>query len=130
MYSNDMASSRSRNSTSSMWSKLANIFHHSPRRDSLNTVSTVSSDSADSSSTYSVPEDKGNRRRQRKQLKESNDYSSTPMVIPPYSPTYCKSNEFPYSNFYIQLPDGTWMIRYRSGDRDILRTDNIESYMI
>ncbi|KAI9268924.1 hypothetical protein BDA99DRAFT_535016 [Phascolomyces articulosus] len=51
-------------------------------------------------------------------------------AIPPYSPTYCKENEFPYSNFYVKLPDGRYMIRYRSGNREILGTEIIEGYMI
>ncbi|KAG2221947.1 hypothetical protein INT45_010471 [Circinella minor] len=51
-------------------------------------------------------------------------------AVPPYSPTYCKSNEFPYSNFYVKLPDGRYMIRYRSGNREILGTEIIEGYML
>lgn len=56
--------------------------------------------------------------------------SGSKLVIPPYSPTYCKANEFPYSNFYVKLPNGKWMVRYRSGNRDILGTDEFEGYMI
>ncbi|KAL0079825.1 hypothetical protein J3Q64DRAFT_1256988 [Phycomyces blakesleeanus] len=132
IYSNDLTSSKTHRSASSVWSKLTNIFHrHEQRRDSLDTVSSRSSDSADSSSSYSVPEYTSTRKkRQRKQLKEDANQTSTTVIVPPYSPTYCKPNEFPYSNFYVQLPDGTWMVRYRTGDRDILRTDAIESYMI
>ncbi|KAI7885584.1 hypothetical protein K492DRAFT_171578 [Lichtheimia hyalospora FSU 10163] len=51
-------------------------------------------------------------------------------AIPPYSPTYCKDNEFPYSNFYVRLPNGDYMVRYRSGNRDILGTEIIAGYMI
>ncbi|KAI7857001.1 hypothetical protein BDC45DRAFT_501484 [Circinella umbellata] len=51
-------------------------------------------------------------------------------AVPPYSPTYCKANEFPYSNFYVKLPDGRYMIRYRSGNREILGTEIIEGYML
>ncbi|CEP19023.1 hypothetical protein [Parasitella parasitica] len=69
-------------------------------------------------------------KRQRKQLVNQTDAASVPMLIPPFSPTYCKSNEFPYSNFYVKLPDGRWMVRYRDGNRDILRTDIMEGYMI
>ncbi|CAO3668024.1 unnamed protein product [Umbelopsis ramanniana] len=50
--------------------------------------------------------------------------------IPPYSPTGAWNGKFPYSNFYVRLPNGKWMIRYRSGDRDILGTDEFEGYMI
>lgn len=53
-----------------------------------------------------------------------------PLVIPPYSPTYCKPNEFPYSNFYMKLPDGRWMLRYRDGNREILGTEILEDWMI
>ncbi|KAI7901349.1 uncharacterized protein BX663DRAFT_456817 [Cokeromyces recurvatus] len=52
------------------------------------------------------------------------------LIIPPFSPTYCRPNEFPYSNFYVKLPNGKWMVRYRSGNRDILGTDEFEGYMI
>ncbi|KAI8369943.1 hypothetical protein BD560DRAFT_469292 [Blakeslea trispora] len=52
------------------------------------------------------------------------------MNIPPFSPTYCKPNEFPYSNFYVKLPNGNWMIRYRSGNRKILGTDELQGYLI
>lgn len=68
-------------------------------------------------------------RRHRKPLVVHEEPASQ-MLIPPFSPTYCKSNEFPYSNFYVKLPDGRWMIRYRDGNRDILRTDIMEGYMI
>jgi hypothetical protein len=68
-------------------------------------------------------------RRRRKQL-VNHEAASPPMMIPPFSPTYCKTNEFPYSNFYVKLPDGRWMVRYRDGNRDILRTDIMEGYLI
>ncbi|CAM0141310.1 unnamed protein product [Umbelopsis sp. WA50703] len=64
-----------------------------------------------------------------KRLIQSED-SVPPHMIPPYSPTGAWNGKFPYSNFYVRLPDGKWMIRYRSGDRDILGTDVFESYMI
>ncbi|ORY94564.1 hypothetical protein BCR43DRAFT_494221 [Syncephalastrum racemosum] len=53
-----------------------------------------------------------------------------PLAVPPYSPTYCKPNEFPYSNFYMKLPDGRWMLRYRDGNREILGTEILEDWMI
>ncbi|ORX62467.1 hypothetical protein DM01DRAFT_321307 [Hesseltinella vesiculosa] len=52
------------------------------------------------------------------------------LVIPPYSPTYCQPNNFPYSNFYIKLPDGRYMLRYRDGNRNHLRTDIIDAQYI
>jgi hypothetical protein len=52
------------------------------------------------------------------------------LLIPPFSPTYCKPNEFPYSNFYLKLPNGRWMLRYRSGTRHIIGTQDLEGYMI
>jgi hypothetical protein len=51
-------------------------------------------------------------------------------MIPPYSPTYCQPDSFPYSNFYVKLPDGRWMVRFRDGNRDILRTDVIDGNFI
>ncbi|KAI8880374.1 hypothetical protein K501DRAFT_286908 [Backusella circina FSU 941] len=119
----------------SIWSKLSKILHptrsssrssSSSRRISGNystsNLSEVSSKSdSDSSSLH---------RRHRKQLVHADEGSNTQMMIPPFSPTYCKANEFPYSNFYMKLPDGRWMVRYRDGNRDILRTDIMEGYMI
>ncbi|KAI8082757.1 uncharacterized protein BX664DRAFT_338990 [Halteromyces radiatus] len=51
-------------------------------------------------------------------------------LVPPFSPTYCQRDVFPYSNFYVKLPDGRWMIRFRDGNRGILRTDIINGYYI
>lgn len=86
-------------------------------------VKTISSDEEDLEAEYN--------KKHRKPLVPTMDTSATAaMVIPPFSPTYCKANEFPYSNFYVKLPDGRWMIRYRDGNREILRTDIMEGYMI
>ncbi|KAI9300649.1 hypothetical protein BJ944DRAFT_272707, partial [Cunninghamella echinulata] len=51
------------------------------------------------------------------------------VTVPPFSPTYCKPNEFPYSNFYIKLPNGNFLIRYRDGNRNILGSDEIQGYL-
>jgi hypothetical protein len=69
-------------------------------------------------------------RRKKKLVVVVDDEQQHNMVIPPFSPTYCRPNEFPYSNFYVKLPNGKWMVRYRSGNRDILGTDEFEGYMI
>ncbi|KAI8350150.1 hypothetical protein BD560DRAFT_409952, partial [Blakeslea trispora] len=127
--------SSSTKSTRSFWSKISKLFHKSR---------TVSSDSADtfdrtndndSSTTLSEAsmkttdaDSQSSHRRQRKQL-VYHDNPSPQLMIPPFSPTYLKQNEFPYSNFYVKLPDGRWMIRYRDGNRDILRTDIMEGYL-
>ncbi|GAB5585179.1 hypothetical protein Unana1_00079 [Umbelopsis nana] len=37
---------------------------------------------------------------------------------------------FAYSNFYLKLPNGRWMLRYRTGDRKILGTEEISGYYI
>ncbi|KAH8553720.1 hypothetical protein BGW37DRAFT_486870 [Umbelopsis sp. PMI_123] len=37
---------------------------------------------------------------------------------------------FAYSNFYLKLPNGKWMLRYRTGDRKILGTEEISGYYI
>ncbi|KAI8991355.1 hypothetical protein BDF20DRAFT_811227 [Mycotypha africana] len=97
--------------------------------DSTTTCSSLSSSST-SSSNNSSNSSSGNvsRGRQRKVLMHNSPTSN--MIIPPFSPTYCKPNEFPYSNFYVKLPNGKWMVRYRSGNRDILGTDEFEGYLI
>ncbi|KAJ2960815.1 hypothetical protein NQZ79_g3883 [Umbelopsis isabellina] len=40
------------------------------------------------------------------------------------------NNSFAYSNFYLKLPNGKWMLRYRTGERKILGTEEISSYYI
>ncbi|KAG2202067.1 hypothetical protein INT47_006259 [Mucor saturninus] len=123
-------------STRSIWSKISNLFHH-PRSRSSSCEIQSNSEHGGSRSTLSdvsvktveTQEHDMEHRRHRKQLIDS-DCSTPPMMIPPFSPTYCKNNEFPYSNFYSKLPDGRWMIRYRDGNRDILRTDIMEGYLI
>jgi hypothetical protein len=84
-----------------------------------------------STKTDIMDENPSHKQRHLKQYIQS-ETSNCPqqMVIPPFSPTYCKTNEFPYSNFYVKLPDGRWMVRYRDGNRDILRTDIMEGYMV
>lgn len=118
-------------STRSIWSKISHLFHHRSRRNSEFSRQTSDHSSRSTLSDVSVKtEETSEHRRQRKQLVDHTDCSTPPMMIPPFSPTYCKTNEFPYSNFYSKLPDGRWMIRYRDGNRDILRTDIMEGYMI
>jgi hypothetical protein len=113
-------------SSRSIWSKISNLFHKSSRRSS----SDFRADNYSNSTLSSVKTDRSSsQRRHRKQL-VNNEAASPPMMIPPFSPTYCKTNEFPYSNFYVKLPDGRWMVRYRDGNRDILRTDIMEGYLI
>lgn len=131
----------STSSSRSIWSKISHLFHHSRRNSTSSStnsrehsVNEIQSNSEHGSrSTLSDASVKTvetqDHRRHRKQLIDS-DCSTPPMMIPPFSPTYCKNNEFPYSNFYSKLPDGRWMIRYRDGNRDILRTDIMEGYLI
>ncbi|KAI8379189.1 uncharacterized protein BYT42DRAFT_567889 [Radiomyces spectabilis] len=113
----------------SLWTKLSHLLHRksisSSRRNSSSTSqsSISSNDSMERSSSH-------RRGHRRKVLVDSMTSDTAPMVIPPFSPTYCKPNEFPYSNFYVKLPDGRWMIRYRSGNRDILRTDIVDGCYI
>lgn len=121
-------------STRSIWSKISNLFHHPRSRCnsefSRQTTGNCSNSTLSDASVKTVETVDIEQRRQRKQLVDHTDCSTPPMMIPPFSPTYCKTNEFPYSNFYSKLPDGRWMIRYRDGNRDILRTDIMEGYMI
>ncbi|KAI8336243.1 hypothetical protein BC941DRAFT_471539 [Chlamydoabsidia padenii] len=70
------------------------------------------------------------RRRKLVQIERDDNIISPNILIPPFSPTYCKPNEFPYSNFYLKLPNGKWMIRYRSGTRRIIGTGDLDGYMI
>jgi hypothetical protein len=51
------------------------------------------------------------------------DMPSTPKQHHPH-------DSFAYSNFYLKLPNGKWMLRYRTGDRKILGTEEISSYYI
>ncbi|GAA5801034.1 hypothetical protein HPULCUR_006476 [Helicostylum pulchrum] len=123
-------------SSRSIWSKISDLFHYSKRRDSRRRQSATTDSSRSTLSEESVKtvddsmDRNSSQRRHRKQLVNHADYGSPQMMIPPFSPTYLKTNEFPYSNFYSKLPDGRWMIRYRDGNRDILRTDIMEGYMI
>lgn len=122
----------SNKSSRSIWTKIGHLFHHSKRRNSRpSTTSQCSRSTLSEESVKTVDIDhNSSQRRHRKQLVNHADSGSPQMMIPPFSPTYCKSNEFPYSNFYSKLPDGRWMVRYRDGNRDILRTDIMEGYMI
>lgn len=125
-------------SSGSLWSKINNIFHHSHRRRnsdfSRQTTGNYSNSSLSDESVKTIEtvdiDRSSSHRRQRKRLVNPVDGGSPQMMIPPFSPTYCKANEFPYSNFYVKLPDGRWMVRYRDGNRDILRTDIMEGFMI
>ncbi|CAO3598314.1 unnamed protein product [Absidia cylindrospora] len=96
-------------------------------------ISNGSSNSSNNSTIGTLPSSnissQFNHHARKKIWIEKNNAVSE-VTVPPFSPTYCKPNEFPYSNFYVKLPNGKWMIRYRSGNRDILGTDEFEGYMI
>lgn len=145
--STSSSSHSSTKSYKSFWSKIGKLFHasHSSRSSNYSTKRRHSDFSRQTAGNYSnstlsdesvktveVLDDESSSasRRHIKQLVNQSENTTTPMMIPPFSPTYCKSNEFPYSNFYVKLPDGRWMVRYRDGNRDILRTDIMEGYMI
>lgn len=145
--STSSSSHSSTKSYKSFWSKIGNLFHtsRSSRSSNCSTKRRHSDFSRQTAGNYSnstlsdesvktveVLDDESSSasRRHIKQLVNQSENTTTPMMIPPFSPTYCKSNEFPYSNFYVKLPDGRWMVRYRDGNRDILRTDIMEGYMI
>lgn len=120
-------------SSRSIWSKISQLFHNSRssrRRSEFSQADNYSNSTLSNTSVKTVDLDHtSSHRRRRKQL-VNHEAASPPMMIPPFSPTYCKTNEFPYSNFYVKLPDGRWMVRYRDGNRDILRTDIMEGYLI
>ncbi|EIE85722.1 hypothetical protein G6F46_010611 [Rhizopus delemar] len=136
-HSRRSSSCSSTKSHHSIWCKLGKLFHHksacnspaSSTRSCRYPFRRRHSDNYSSStlSTTAKSVDFDNR-KQRKQLVHQEE--PTQLIIPPFSPTYLKSNEFPYSNFYVKLPDGRWMVRYRDGNRDILRTDFVEGYLI
>ncbi|KAI8068890.1 hypothetical protein BDF21DRAFT_425700, partial [Thamnidium elegans] len=121
----------------SVWNRLSHLFHSA--QDSSNRRLSTSSSESDSSSTSLETRSSLTRTRRHRGYNRKKKFTSkqddlsrpTPvhLVLPPFSPTYCKANEFPYSNFYVKLPNGKWMIRYRSGNRDILGTDEFEGYM-
>jgi hypothetical protein len=119
----------------SVWSKISKIFHSRSRSSSQSSTSSrrisgnYSTSNLSQVSSKSDSDSSSSHRRHTKQLVHA-DEGSPQMMIPPFSPTYLKANEFPYSNFYMKLPDGRWMVRYRDGNRDILRTDIMEGYMI
>ncbi|KAI8886092.1 hypothetical protein K501DRAFT_178564 [Backusella circina FSU 941] len=92
--------------------RLSHLFQYSSRRTSTSS----------SCSTCS--------RRLKRQANSNISVVQSEISIPPFSPTYSRPNEFPYSNFYVKLPSGRWMVRYRSGNRDILGTDEFEGYLI
>lgn len=114
----------------SVWNRLSHLFQTA--EDSNRRLSTSSNES-DLSTRSSCSIERRTHNRRKKVLVDGYNNSgsiASTLVIPPFSPTYCKANEFPYSNFYVKLPNGKWMVRYRSGNRDILGTDEFEGYMI
>lgn len=117
--STSSGSSEESDTDNRLYNRLSRIFgiHHE------------SSMSETSNSTRSSFSDDRARTTGRKRLVHTED-SVPAHMIPPYSPTGAWNGKFPYSNFYVRLPNGKWMIRYRSGDRDILGTDEFEGYMI
>ncbi|CEG80643.1 hypothetical protein RMATCC62417_14946 [Rhizopus microsporus] len=130
--------SSSESSTSSIWNRVRQLFHFYSTEPSLSSSTTTHSetDSGYWMNGY-LPDRKVKRlccrRYRRHSGSREQDEQQTPTVsfhLPPFSPTYARTDAFPYSNFYYRLPNGKWMIRYRSGTRDILGTDEIEGYMI
>lgn len=118
----------------SVWSRLSHVFKSSSsdnnRRLSISSSESDSSVQSRSTLERSFTTRKYPRAANLKKKVTLMDDDQHNMVIPPFSPTYCRPNEFAYSNFYVKLPNGKWMIRYRSGNRDILGTDEFEGYMI
>lgn len=139
-------------STRSVWSRFSGLIRrrrYSQRRESYHSstcssttpTTTSATPSSSNNSDIDLTSSSGSIRSASKpkrystpvQLRQhrQQDESLPPFfAIPPYSPTYCKDNEFPYSNFYVRLPNGDYMVRYRSGNRDILGTEIIAGYMI
>ncbi|KAI8994882.1 hypothetical protein BDB01DRAFT_774433, partial [Pilobolus umbonatus] len=120
-----------------VWFKMSNLFRRGNRDENLSSISsdqcnssldTLDTESSTFSSTSDLHELRKARRR-RTPLEQSPVGEVPQLLIPPYSPTYCRPNQFPYSNFYSKLPNGKWMLRYRSGDRNILGTDELEGYL-
>ena len=130
--------SSSESSTSSIWNRVRRLFHLYSTEPSLSSSATTHSETSSSYWVNDYLSDRKARRlccrRYRCHLgSREQDEQQTPAAsfhLPPFSPTYARTDAFPYSNFYYRLPNGKWMIRYRSGTRDILGTDEIEGYMI
>ena len=57
----------------------------------------------------------------------ASDISSEDSPVSLQEPSY---DTFAYSNFYLKLPNGRWMLRYRTGDRKILGTEEISGLYI
>ncbi|KAI8636438.1 hypothetical protein BD408DRAFT_426139, partial [Parasitella parasitica] len=130
-HDNNSISSDDSSTMKTVWNRLSHLFRTS--EDSNRRLSTSSNES-NSSKGSSCSIERRSHNRRKKVLVDSysgsaNESRASALVIPPFSPTYCKANEFPYSNFYVKLPNGKWMVRYRSGNRDILGTDEFEGYM-
>ncbi|ORZ16951.1 hypothetical protein BCR42DRAFT_391769 [Absidia repens] len=137
-----------------LWKKLSNTFNSikffDGSYDSDDSDESSLSSSLDTKLTHSSPPPVTKLHRQRRRIrkqaanlscceeteKEEIRYTSIDqqpeksLIVPPFSPTYCRPNHFPYSNFYIKLPDNRWMIRFRDGNRNILRTDIIHGNLI
>ncbi|KAI9322161.1 hypothetical protein BX666DRAFT_1892166, partial [Dichotomocladium elegans] len=127
----------------SVWSRVSSLFSSAKRRSSAAATSpraSITSSRWRRSSNNSVLSGNGGSDTSNKysasshrcaSLDHSSASSDSPplFAIPPFSPTYCKANEFPYSNFYIKLPNGDYMVRYRSGNRVILGTEIIAGHM-
>lgn len=106
--------------------KISQLFYTSDEEDE----GRLSSLSNKSSTSFTSSEMSRPSQKRKRLIREEEQQNPNGLKLPPFSPTYCKSDEFPYSNFYVKLPDGKWMIKYRSGNRDNLGTDVLEGYMI
>ncbi|SAM08228.1 hypothetical protein [Absidia glauca] len=126
-----------------LWRRISNAFRSRTTDEAATIVTSPSltySKKIDLSSSSSLPTTMRYRRQKHFQShtsllsswKEEEPIKPvhSPPMIPPYSPTYCQPDCFPYSNFYVKLPDGRWMVRFRDGNRDILRTDVIDGNFI
>ncbi|ORZ17754.1 hypothetical protein BCR42DRAFT_412436, partial [Absidia repens] len=113
--------------SSSTFTADRRISNGSSNSSNNSTIGTLPSSSVSMVSATPSSSQINHHARKKKWIEKNNAVAE--VTVPPFSPTYCKPNEFPYSNFYIKLPNGKWMIRYRSGNRDILGTDEFEGYM-
>ncbi|KAI8358486.1 hypothetical protein EDC96DRAFT_576476 [Choanephora cucurbitarum] len=111
---------------------ILDTFCHSPRSIWYKILQLLQSDQQFSTPTDEIKTSSLGRAKYKRRRSAMDCPQAIPnaIVIPPFSPTYCKPNEFPYSNFYVKLPNGNWMVRYRSGNRKILGTDELEGYLI
>ncbi|EIE90719.1 hypothetical protein RO3G_15430 [Rhizopus delemar RA 99-880] len=125
-----MSSNTSSSSSPSFWSRMRQMFHFHQQTSVDASVSTASiqceqnsdyrpwlydtwtSNDSIQQSQYEKPHEltqqclqEARQRYEAKRRKRKESQTETIAMIPPFSPTYARADEFPYSNFYSRLPN-------------------------